>query len=91
MTGAQGQANAYTGIGNAQAAGTVGSANAWQNALGGGVNAINQYVSKQVVPGDTSNNSAAANLYGGGSGSASGVMGTFPGISNPFTSTGPGL
>ena len=47
LQGAQIAGNALTNMGNAQAAGTIGAANAWSGALGGGVNAINGYLNSQ--------------------------------------------
>lgn len=52
MTGAQIAANALTGIGNARAAGTVGSTNSWLGALQGGTNSILGYLAgRGNVPG----------------------------------------
>lgn len=41
----------YTGAGNAQAAGTVGSANAWTGAFGGGINTLAQLYGHLYGPG----------------------------------------
>ena len=51
MQGAQLQGQAYTNQGNAQAAGTVGAANAWTGALGGVANAAQNYSVNQTLNG----------------------------------------
>jgi hypothetical protein len=54
LQGAQIAGTALAGAGNAQAAGTVGSTNAWLNALSGGTNALSQYAAYNntgLIPG----------------------------------------
>jgi hypothetical protein len=53
------------GAGNARASGYVGSANAWNQALGGANNALNQYGAQQAY------NARTNAMYGGGDGGIS--------------------
>lgn len=60
--------NLMTGAGNAQAAGIVGGANAWNNALGGVANAANTYQTNQVLDRVLRGGGAGGTFGSGGSG-----------------------
>lgn len=53
-----------SGQGNAQAAGTIGSANAWSNALAGGTNAINSFLTARNLQNSGGNPNSAGSLQG---------------------------
>ena len=63
LQGAQNISSLLAGQGNAAAAGTIGSANAWSGALGGATNAINSFLTQRnAVNGGGLNLSTLANL-----------------------------
>ncbi len=95
---ASGIANSLTGLGNAQAAGIVGSNNALQGGISSGLTSI---LGGNALSGGGSGSSGGsgglgallANLFSGGGSSSNSAMqsyGVFPGANNPYTSYGGG-